>query len=496
MIELDNSSPATPDTPTTSIEASIASVTTVAFLSGAVLLSRWASTGLGINLTSATAIATLAWALAALQAVRSEPYRLFSLAAGYVGLLGLFHLGLVVPIALGADVNSWQAWVLQSEAPKALVLVAIAFCGFAAGVGLLQVVAANSPGQRGPLEAGFWACGDDTILTAGMLIAVLGLLLSIAFGYRIHLFSASYAERYLITGAAEQGSIDGRLYYIGTTLFYMSFPICGIGAGRGRVKGVFFAFLPFLLMQVMLGVRGYPVAYMIAFLLIWYRQNRRQAWAVIGTATVAGLILLPLAKLAREHPNQSATYLLSQVSPQDLVMEAGGSLRPVVETLIELDAHHEPEWHGRSYLIALGRILPNVSLGNRKVVTLGDAIPSEWISAKAEPSWFAQLLGIGYSAIAEPYLNFGIWGVAPIFLLYGLLVAGGERLLQKGPYWAVAVMVAYPTVIWLVRNDSYHLFRGISWALMMAGAIYIGRPLLQSLIPFRPRVGAGGATPL
>ncbi|HYG67070.1 MAG TPA: O-antigen polysaccharide polymerase Wzy, partial [Anaeromyxobacteraceae bacterium] len=79
--------------------------------------------------------------------------------------------------------------------------------------------------------------------------------------------------------------------------------------------------------------------------------------------------------------------------------------------------------------------------------------------------------GVGFSGVAEPYLNFGRWGMVAAFVLLGWLLALGDRALARSHYGAALIAASFGFLLWTVRNDSMELARvGAMAALFVAGA--------------------------
>ena len=101
--------------------------------------------------------------------------------------------------------------------------------------------------------------------------------------------------------------------------------------------------------------------------------------------------------------------------------------------------------------------------------------PSSWISAIEAPWSFARGGGIGYSAVAEPYLGFGLAGVIVWFasLAYGLLRLDG---LTPGSYKFAVGMCAFSALLWTTRNDLKNLVRPVvwSWTYVQAVRLWVG----------------------
>ncbi len=146
-------------------------------------------------------------------------------------------------------------------------------------------------------------------------------------------------------------------------------------------------------------------------------------------------------------------------------------------TTERIDSGAEPLWLGRSYASALGRIVPNV--GRRVSRERRDESPGGWATMHAERWLYDHGGGIGFSGVAEPYLNFGTAGVVILFLLLGLVVQQWEQWLEREPYRAAIGAATFGFVLWTVRNDASELFRSIVIACAVVAAGWVAPRLLR-----------------
>jgi hypothetical protein len=95
--------------------------------------------------------------------------------------------------------------------------------------------------------------------------------------------------------------------------------------------------------------------------------------------------------------------------------------------------------------------------------------PSDWITFTVAPWTHAAYGGLGYSAVAEPWLNFGIAGVAGVFVLLGFLVGRLDVALASRPTRRVAALAAVllMPLFLTVRNDAENFVRPAVWGLVL-----------------------------
>src|ERR1700730_19324688 len=78
---------------------------------------------------------------------------------------------------------------------------------------------------------------------------------------------------------------------------------------------------------------------------------------------------------------------------------------------------------------------------------------------------------MGFSAVAEPYMNFGIPGVLGYFLLLGYLLVRLDHISIKSPYALACWALVLGPLLWTTRNDFANFFRPAVWGLCCLGVI-------------------------
>jgi len=129
------------------------------------------------------------------------------------------------------------------------------------------------------------------------------------------------------------------------------------------------------------------------------------------------LVAIPIIGVVRDEPLNDRNFG-SAVNILDAPVEMGQSIRPLVET--EALIGPADFRYGKTYLIAIKTIIPNLAFRWQAPATeaLDELPPSQWITALADPWAYKNYGGMGFSAIAEPYMNFGIIGVVGYFFFW------------------------------------------------------------------------------
>jgi hypothetical protein len=83
------------------------------------------------------------------------------------------------------------------------------------------------------------------------------------------------------------------------------------------------------------------------------------------------------------------------------------------------------------------------------------------MTLQATPEAYRAHGGLGFSAIAEPYMNFGAPGVAVYFFLLALVLVAAYRFDVSRPTRLALWAVVLGPLLWTVRNDFHGFFRPV-----------------------------------
>jgi hypothetical protein len=406
--------------------------------------------------------AAVVWAVCMLLLATEHPRGLLSLECLYLLLLGLFHLGTVVPATLGADVGERPEWLDSRHLQPALGLFSAATCAFTLGARLHGRSADD--GQR--------TVGTEmSLLVVGLGVALVGAVLLVIGAQQLRIFSGAYDQYYEVALTA-----DVRFFGFGVMLFPMGVLIAAVGASPrqmyllaallGAVLGPFF----------LTGFRGHAIVHGAALIAIWARKDLRVARRLAAAGVLGLFVLAPAIRVARSQ-EQTLAQSLAKVRPLEFLTEAGGSMYPLVATHELLNTAGEPLWMGHSYAVAVERILPNVSLSFRPALSRGieDDAPALWLVDRIDP-WLAERGGsYGFSAVAEPYLNFGWLGVLAFFVGLGYLMRSADTWFARDPIRAAPVAASFGFLLWTVRNDATGLLRAVAMSVVIVCVAWIAR---------------------
>ncbi len=179
--------------------------------------------------------------------------------------------------------------------------------------------------------------------------------------------------------------------------------------------------------QLFLGYRYYAAMPVVAYLWVWHLAVRPVPKLLLaGAAAVLLGVVFPLVAATREVRGDSrlSVEYLSQAFSRleapavDLVSEMGGTLRTVAHTR-ELVPEVRDFDRGMVYAYGALTVIPNLFWEVHPSVAAG--VPSHWLIWAVDPQTAADGGSLGYSFIAEAYLNFGWLGTPLVTALIGLL---------------------------------------------------------------------------
>ncbi len=411
---------------------------------------------------------------------RRRGLRLLSPAALYLVVFGLFHLGMALPWAVGFYDEKLPPWFLSNRLTPALALVALALACYLAGL-----LSAPSAAPLEPRAAPIYV--NRLLFALGLAVYLAGCGMFLAgiqtFG-GARFFDAGYAETYRLTA-----QFDPRLF--GTSFTFV--PI-GLYLAAASFPGRWIALVVAISLVwvggiLFLGFRGYALIPGLVVLAVLDRRGYRvPAWAG-GALVAAVLAAIPLTRLMRDQSvrQRSPARSWTQVRLLDGVVEMGGSLRPLVHTVAYVDGQSR-RW-GATYWQSLAAVWPNLSQrwGGGRYIPLDDLPPNHWLTAQAEPDMYRHHGGLGFSAVAEPYMNFGVAGVAAYFLALGALLVRADGPATARPVPLALWAVVLGPLLWTARNSFEIFFRPAVWGAALVLAAWCAAPLARSA-RWRPRL--------
>jgi len=386
-----------------------------------------------------------------------EPYALFMIAAG------LFNGGQAVLELFGLNRNG----ILDGRfAPEVLVesLFFITFCAFAVHTGALLAIREIRPNparfhedrafrERATRMIGWALLGVSVVPTFLFLKDSVAAVLDL--GY-MALFRRddSYSVTWVLSG-----------FFVPGIIFLLA------GSRNSRTVQWFCltAALVFMAVNLFLGSRGAAVMSALTVAWTYDRVASRIPRKLLVALALVGLIVFSLIRETRATGarwrlslDQQMETLASLQDPiSTAVSEMGYSLVTVAHTLTLVPAVRDYDL-GVSYLYAATAIVPN--LGWEVHPSVAHGLLCDWLTKTVEPMVAASGGGLGFSFVAEAYLNFGWYG-GPIWLGIAGYLFSRLFLQADSDDPAKQALVASFLSFFLVfaRGESAIVMRGLVW---------------------------------
>lgn len=426
----------------------------------------------------------------------------YSLGLAYIVTVLVFHFGITLPVALQwFDLPELHSGAQAEALGRGNWASVLALGAFGLGYSIAMRNGRSSSLPRTPGDTSEYTLRVTYHAGVGLLCAsVVFLVLGIAqVGNPLQ-----YARMDFFHGVGDMR---------GLSVFMMTFPsaatlmLIGAHEPRRMIIGSLLSICAFLLFMLS-GYRSAALFPLLAGVVVWRRVGRRVPWwlAVAGLSGV--LIAIPAMSILRAtgpYSDMSWSSVRDSFEQSDVrqaFFEMGSTIAIVSETM-KLVPEKDPYRYGMSYVRALREAVPNIlpqlrswargdllSQGVMGRDDLGKLPPSDWITFRLEPLKFHSGEGLGFSAVGEAYLNFGVPGIILVFTLFGWIISriDSTRLLQS-PRLLIFCSAAFWPLLRTVRNDFDNFIKPL-------GFIYISL-LVWALIskvlgtkPRRPEVSA------
>lgn len=412
---------------------------------------------------------TLTWLLTYFLCSYAQFKSVYLFTSAYIIPLCLFHLGIVIPHALGINLNS--SLISGSLAPWLeragwYTVLSLGCLGIGFGISLKK---SNFKMQRFfvNVESANKALARLYQDGIGLLIAS-GVFLGMAIASFGNLLNYSRVDFFRLNAGDTRG--------LGA--FTMVLPVALIFlviGSRNRKQRIFTSLLALACFFAILlsGTRSGALFPLLIGTILWVKVGRRIPLPVALSTLAFVLIAIPAIGLLRD-----TGQAFGKIEQDDIMASARkakvenaftemGQTGAVLAHILRLVPETDPYRYGQSYIYALKDSIPNIGFSQNQSERLkakSDAlinhdatlnlIPSDWITYRLDPVRFAAGEGIGFSGIGEPYINFGLSGVVFFFILLGFLLGRLESVnLLNHPRYLIFSGIALWPLIPLVRND-------------------------------------------
>ncbi len=199
------------------------------------------------------------------------------------------------------------------------------------------------------------------------------------------------------------------------------------------------------------GKRGDFIVMLAAIIVVAAKRGFKIPLAYVASGVTVLAWLSSYLRALKHSGDFAAEWYLN------ILYEMGRQLRVVIFTLHALRDNITDYWLGSSYLYGIWYIIPDIG-GIRNL--FGEADPAIWLSRLYTGGNY---VGIGFSSVAEPYLNFGWPGVLVIMALLGFLLARLESVSMESPFVLSIYGACLGKLFFAIRGDLSGLFRFFIW---------------------------------
>lgn len=238
---------------------------------------------------------------------------------------------------------------------------------------------------------------------------------------------------------------------------------------KNRAFWYLFSFITVCVPPFFIGARTNSVIMCGIIFLIYTLYNKISRKQVLITASIVYVFLFSLVLLRNARQMQDAVELADAVEQiqgtedsnpvSSMISEMGWSMYPVVKTIEIKESPNEHFLYGSTILWGATSIFPNLFWDVHPAKA--NANMSEWITKKLNFTY-----GIGYSLVAESYVNFGVFGFVFMYFLSMLFM----RLFKYSSVSnrtdvipVVCSLIFLWFIIRIVRNNFLDTFRYLAF---------------------------------
>lgn len=433
---------------------------------------------LALGLLLLTVWAAVSWRLVGRRLF--DPYGMFLLAAV------LFNGGQVFLESVGLNANGILGSAFSVETTEETVAMVICAVGALHTGALLAVTGVRPAAAASPATTiaeqlrGCRAVGAALLLVS-IVPSVIEMRQRLATVYE----SGYYA---LYQGDFATGFEGANGILAGFLVPAVLFQLAGSGSRRGHRRLTLVVVALYVLTYLFSGYRGFAAMLAVAYAWVWHRTVRPlPKGAVLLAVAVTMFVVFPLVAVVRNVSGADRTsveflreaYLSIDNPMVQSVSEMGSSMATIAYTL-ELVPSTRTFEYGLGYLYAISTVFPNLFWDVHPATARGT--PSEWLIWTVDPGTARNGGGLGYSFIAEAYLNFGWIGVPLVMVALGYLLcrfvlwADGGSSPSPARIATIATFTAF--TLSYARGEASFIVRPLLW---YALAPYVAVAVLQKL---------------
>ena len=408
---------------------------------------------------------------------RSSAGGWLSPAAAYLSVFWLFHFGFIFTASFASgtidELPDWaRDMILAPETTRsaflAILFMACVWLGAdlsVAGDGAQEDLDSEHRSEPELLRVGWWVIGIGTGLSV-FAIAELGL------GTFFGSYDVFFEQSDIVLAA---------ILVLANGLFLL---LDGGLPVRAVIKTALVTYVPIAALCLVAGSRTAPMFSAVGLAVALRLRGVRFSAAALAIAAVGALVTIGVLQQIRERGIALAVSGGSNQVAENPVLsgvtEMGGSLRAVSASLQWLEGREL--FHGATYALPFIRSAEKLS-------------GIEPLPPKDDPRFIAEQISqvygpIGYSTVAEAYVNFAEWGVAVFALGWGLALGALTRWTSRQLGLALMGAVLVPMLI-NIRN-SFIFVPG--WIFIGVAPIFLARQIALRRKP-QVTVAAASTTP-
>ncbi|GAB3023404.1 O-antigen polysaccharide polymerase Wzy [Bowmanella dokdonensis] len=383
---------------------------------------------------------SLCWLFMLFLLGKALPKGIWSICFIYFASFSIFHAGLILADSLGGitdrDIRyQISFWFDTTQTLHAIHLVSLGMLGFALGALIF-----SSPEVPAQLRHDEENASRRIYHTGGILLTLSIIIFFAVTGLTGALSSyGTYLE--LLSQVPLLGVFYAYLY------FFIGAGLVLVSAAYQKKRGYhyFLLFALWALFAFKLGLRGEVMFPLTVAACMLGRKGMTLGTGSLLLFILVFLIVSGVVKNARISGDYSQ---VQSINPMNAVAEMGSSLRPVQE-VIKWHEQGDPLLLGASYWAPIERQIALLVPGMERLNAAQDKrLLNVVVQQRVGP--------IGFSPVAEAYLNFGRTGVILVLFLLGALLARLDNLPSSLDRDILLGMALIPLFI-MIRNSFTHV---------------------------------------
>lgn len=330
---------------------------------------------------------------------------------------------------------------------------------------------------------------DNRLVKAGIIVMLCSLPFELYVNISKLFFAFSYGYASLYQDVALESISSGYKilsYFYLPGCFYILF-----GSKRGS-KGEKLAWGLILIHAIIEMMIGYRASAMIPIIIILYslhvkisfsesrKQNRKTKKIIIRSCIIAMIVVVfvfPIVRLTRNSGGITMEAFLQAFSFESYrglfttINDMGKSLQTVIYTCILIPEQYSYRY-GVTYLMNLTQIIPNFFWTRHPAEVYGSL--GKWLTKIVDPSFYQFGGALGFSCVAEAYINFGYIGIVVFPFIFGKILQTVENRIDSSAkpvnYASFCIVSVY--LMSYARGEFTDLVRGFFWYMMIPYIFY------------------------